>query len=205
MHENDRMDARHVELVEKTTPYRGHFQVDRYRLRHRLFAGGMSRVLTRELFERGQVVAVLPVDVVRDQVVLIEQFRAGAYAVGWDPWLVECVAGVVEEGERPEQVAARESIEECGCELTRLHLVMRYLSSPGGTTETVSLFCGEVDASGATGVHGLAAEGEDIRVHAVSVADALRWLGEGRICNAKTIIVLQWLALHYQELKAKWR
>lgn len=197
-------EKRDVELVGRTTTHQGYFRVERYLLRHRLFAGGVSPVLSRELFDRGQVVAVLPVDVVRDEVVLIEQFRPGAYAVGWDPWLVECVAGIVEEGESPEDVARRESHEECGCELGRLHLVMRYLSSPGATTETVSLFCAEVDASKACGLHGVAAEGEDIRVHVVGVARALRMLDEGALRNSKTIIALQWLALHYGSLKAMW-
>jgi len=197
-------ETKRVELIESATAYAGFFRIDRYLLRHRLFDGGWSRPLSRELFERGRVVAVLPVDVRQDKVVLIEQFRPGAYAAGWEPWLFECVAGVVEEGETTPAVARRESIEECGCELSRLYHVMDYLSSPGGSSETVALYCGEVDADRAYGVHGLASEGEDIKVHVLTVDDALGWLNEGRIRNAKTIIVLQWLALNYPTLKADW-
>jgi len=193
-----------VELIEKATPYDGYFQIDRYLLRHRLFDGGWSAPLSRELFERGHVVAVLPVDVLQDKVVLIEQFRPGAYAAGWEPWLFECVAGVIEPGETAPDVARRESVEESGCELARLHHIMDYLSSPGGSSETVALFCGEVDSDRAHGVHGLDAEGEDIKVHVLGLEEAMDWLAEGRIRNAKTIIVLQWLALNYPTLKAAW-
>jgi len=198
------MDREDVEELEARTVYQGYFRIDRYQLRHALFDGGASRVLTRELFERGRVVAVLPVDLRSDRVVLIEQFRAGAYAAGWEPWLIECVAGVREAEESAEDVARRETAEEAGCRLGRLYPVMEFLSSPGGTTETVSLFCGEVDAAGVGGVHGLAEEGEDIRVLNVSRADAMDRLERGEIRNAKTIIVLQWLALNHRLLEAAW-
>ena len=70
------------EILEKTRVYDGFFKIDRYRLRHRLHAGGWSGVMTREVFERGHAAAVLPYDPERDAVVLIEQFRIGAYAAG---------------------------------------------------------------------------------------------------------------------------
>ncbi|MFT5392767.1 MAG: ADP-ribose pyrophosphatase [Gammaproteobacteria bacterium] len=198
------MVSHDVDLVDKTVTYEGFFRVIRYLFRHRLFGGGLSEVLSREVLDRGAVVGVLPVDVKRDQVVLVEQFRSGAFAAGWDPWLLECVAGMVEAGEAPEDVARRESLEESGCTLGRLRLVARYLSSPGGTNETMTLFCGEVDASTAAGVHGLASEGEDIRVHVYTVAQAIELLEQGKVSNAKTVVALQWLALHYDALKAEW-
>jgi ADP-ribose pyrophosphatase len=77
--------ADHVELVEKTTPYQGYFRIERYRLRHKRFAGGWTEVMSRELFERGHATVVLPYDPLRDAVVLIEQFRVGAYAAGRAP------------------------------------------------------------------------------------------------------------------------
>jgi ADP-ribose pyrophosphatase len=193
-----------VEVIGKRTVFEGHFRIERYHLRHTLHAGGMSETLSRELFERGQVAAVLPVDPVRDEVILIEQFRIGPYAVGWDPWLLEGVAGIIEDGESPEDVARRETREEAGCEITDLVPVMRYISSPGACSETVALFCGRVDSSGAGGVHGLADEGEDIKVMVYPVAKAIGLLDSGRIVNAKTIIALQWLALNYADLKQRW-
>ena len=193
-----------VEVIDKRTVFEGHYRIERYHLRHTLHAGGMSETLSRELFERGQVAAVLPVDPVRDEVILIEQFRIGPYAVGWDPWLLEGVAGIIEDGESPEDVARRETLEEAGCEIIDLVPVMRYISSPGACSETVALYCGRVDTSGAGGVHGLADEGEDIKVMVYPVAKAIGLLDSGRIVNAKTIIALQWLALNYTDLKRRW-
>lgn len=72
------MDRSDVEILEKTTPFQGYFRIDRYCLRHRLFAGGWSGEMTREIFERGHAVGLLPYDPVRDELVLIEQFRPGA-------------------------------------------------------------------------------------------------------------------------------
>ena len=193
-----------VEVLETEVAYDGHFRLDRYRLRHRQFAGGMGRVLTREVLERGRVAAVLPVDPVRDRVVLIEQFRPGAWAAQWEPWLLECVAGVIEPGETPEELARREALEEAGCVITDLVLIASFLSSPGATSETVQLFCGRIDSDGVGGLHGLGTEGEDIRARTMQVAEAVALLDEGRIVNAKTIIALQWIARHYASLKSTW-
>ncbi|MDH3317041.1 MAG: NUDIX domain-containing protein [Gammaproteobacteria bacterium] len=196
--------SRKVDLIEKRTVFDGYFQIHKYRVKFSLHQGGMSEAIDREVFERGQVAAVLPVDPVRDQVVLIEQFRIGPYAVGWDPWLLEGVAGIIEDGESPEDVAIREAREEAGCEITELVPMMRYLSSPGACTETVALYCGRVDASGAGGVHGLDEEHEDIKVIVYGIDEALDMLRAGKIVNGKTIIALQWLALNYPQLKQRW-
>ena len=198
------MTGEDVELLGRDVVHDGYFRLDRYHLRHRRFAGGLGPVLTREILERGRVAAVLPVDPGRDRVVLIEQFRPGAWAAGRDPWLVECVAGVIEPGETPEALARREALEEAGCIVTDLVPVATFLTSPGATTETVRLFCGRVDSDGVGGLHGVAAEGEDIRVSVLPVEDAVALLDEGRIVNAKTIIALQWIARHYDSLKARW-
>ena len=193
-----------VELIDREVVHDGFFRLDRYRLRHRQFAGGLGPVLTREVLERGKVAAVLPVDPVRDRVVLIEQFRPGAWGADWDPWLLECVAGVIEPGETPEDLSRREALEEAGCVVTDLVPIATFLTSPGATTETVRLFCGRVDSEGVGGLHGLAGEGEDIRVSVVTVDEAVALLDEGRIVNAKTIIALQWIARRYASLKARW-
>ncbi len=197
-------EERKVDLIDKRTVFDGYFQIHRYRLKFSLHEGGMSNIVDREVFERGQVAAVLPVDPQRDRVVLIEQFRIGPYAAGWDPWLLEGVAGIIEDGESPEEVAIREAREEAGCEITELVPMLHYLSSPGACTETVALFCGRVDASGAGGVHGLDEENEDIRVVVYGIEEALDMLRAGKIVNGKTIIALQWLALNYPQLKKRW-
>ncbi len=194
-----------VKIIEKETAYQGFFRIDRYTLEHRAFGGGWIGPMRRELFERGHAVAVLPYDPVRDEVVLIEQFRIGAFGAGWEPWMLEVVAGIVGPDESEEDVAHRETEEETGLTLNRTEPIARYLSSPGGTTEWTSLYCGEVDASGAGGVHGLADEHEDIKVHRFAAADALAMPGNGHMANATGLIALQWLALNRDRLRDIWK
>ncbi len=193
-----------VELNEKTTPYRGYFQVDRYQLRHRKFEGGWTPVLTREVFERGHAAAVLPYDPERDQVVLIEQFRVGAYAAGYEPWLIEIVAGIIDPGETPEAVVRREAQEEAGCQLGELESIGTFLVTPGGSSETLAVYCGRCDSSGLGGIHGLAEEGEDIRVLVMACEEALRRLADGEVININAAFALQWLGLNRDRLRGRW-
>ena len=193
-----------VELLGKSQRYSGFFRINGYRLRHRLFAGGWSGVIEREVFERGHAVGVLPYDPVADSIVLIEQFRIGALVAGMSPWLIEVVAGIAEEGEAPEEVARRETQEEAGLEIQALMPMCRYLVSPGGSSESVRLYCGRVDSRGAGGIHGLAEEHEDIRVDRVAYGEAMRLLEEGRVTNSVSLIALQWLALHRDRVRAAW-
>ncbi len=193
-----------VDLLDRTTVYHGYFRIDRFRLRHRLQSGAWSRPLIRECFERGHAAAVLPYDPVSDNVVLIEQFRIGALSAGLAPWVLEVVAGVMEEGETPEEVARREAEEETGFPVGELVKICDYLSSPGGASELVRLFCGRCNSADAAGVHGMAEEDEDILVLPMPFADALDLLERGGVNNAVTIIALQWLALHRDGLRRRW-
>jgi ADP-ribose pyrophosphatase len=193
-----------VEIIDKSRRYKGFFEIVSYRFRHRLFAGGWSAELHREVFERGHAVGVLPYDPAADAVVLIEQFRIGALVTGMAPWQTEIVAGIIEEGEKIEDVARRETMEEAGAAVGELIPICRYMVSPGGASESVQLYCGRVDSRGLGGIHGLADEHEDIRVDVPSVEDALAALEAGKIGNAVTIIALQWLALNRDKVRAAW-
>ena len=194
-----------VEIIARETLYSGFFSMDLYRFRHRLFNGEMSGEIKREIFERGHAAVLLPFDPVRDEVVLVEQIRIAAYDVSESPWLLEMVAGMIEEGESVEDVARREALEEAGLVVGRTKPVLSYLASPGGTSERLSIMVGEVDATTAEGIHGLADENEDIRVHVVSREQAYQWVEEGTIDNAASVIALQWLQLHYQTLRNEWK
>jgi len=194
-----------VEIIARETLYSGFFSMDLYRFRHRLFNGEMSGEIRREIFERGHAAVLLPFDPVRDEVVLVEQIRIAAYDVSESPWLLEMVAGMIEEGETVEDVARREALEEAGLMVGRTKPVLSYLASPGGTSERLSIMVGEVDATTAEGIHGLADENEDIRVHVVSREQAYQWVEEGKIDNAASVIALQWLQLHYQTLRNEWK
>ncbi|EME8860236.1 MULTISPECIES: ADP-ribose diphosphatase [Enterobacter] len=194
-----------VEIIARETLYSGFFSMELYRFRHRLFNGEMSGEIKREIFERGHAAVLLPFDPVRDEVVLVEQIRIAAYDVSESPWLLEMVAGMIEEGESVEDVARREALEEAGLVVGRTKPVLSYLASPGGTSERLSIMVGEVDATTAEGIHGLADENEDIRVHVVSREQAYQWVEEGKIDNAASVIALQWLQLHYQTLRNEWK
>ncbi|WP_028694994.1 NUDIX domain-containing protein [Pseudomonas cremoricolorata] len=197
-------EPRLVETVKREHCFKGFYRLDRVHLRHELFDGGMSREISRELFVRHDAVCVLPYDPQRDEVVLIEQFRVGAMDKASNPWLIELVAGLIDKDEEPEQVAHREAEEEAGLSFSALWPMTRYFPSPGGSDEFVHLFLGRCSSEGAGGVHGLEEESEDIRVQVWSFEDALQAVRDGRICNAASIIALQWLALNRAEVRGMW-
>ncbi len=193
-----------VELVKRENCFQGFYKVDRLHLRHRQFSGDMGPTIKRELFVRHDAVCVLPYDPKADNVVLIEQFRVGAYTKDANPWLLELVAGLIDKDEQPEEVARREAVEEANLELGALWPLPSYFPSPGGSDEKVYLYVGRCDSSGAGGVHGLEEEGEDIRVHVLPFEDALAAVRDGRINNAASIIAIQWLALNRAEVRGMW-
>ena len=144
-----------VELVDHVVAFQGYFRVGRYFFRHGLYEGGQSRILQREVFERGQAAAVLPYDPLRDEVVLIRQFRAGAYVAGRHPWTWEIVAGIIEADESPEDLIRREAVEEAALEIRDVIPMHNVVLSPGACSEACVTFLGRVDTTGAGGVFGL--------------------------------------------------
>ena len=193
-----------VEVLKREEGYRGHFRIDRLSLRHRLFGGGWSGTMTREVFERGDAVAVLPWDLNTDSLILVEQFRPGAMRQEDSPWMLELIAGVVEPGEADAEVAHREAMEEAGCELDRLHPIATFYPSAGACSEQIRAFVGRVVTAGVGEVHGLADEHEDLLVHAVPREEAFRLLDSDGINNGHTLIALQWLARHGDALRQEW-
>ncbi|HSB97378.1 MAG TPA: NUDIX domain-containing protein [Spongiibacteraceae bacterium] len=200
-----------VEVLENKSGYDGFLKLRQLQLRHRQFAGGWGRELSREIVQRHRAVGVLLYDPALDAIALVEQFRIGALALEnaaspvASPWLLELVAGLIDSAENPEQVARREALEEANIAVRDMEFVCEYFSSPGGSNEYFYLFCGHCDLSSAGGVYGLPEEGEDIRVQILPFADALQCLQDGGLCNAHTIIALQWLQLHRQRLQQIWR
>ncbi|NRF29373.1 ADP-ribose diphosphatase [Vibrio coralliilyticus] len=192
-----------VEIISKEILFKGFFRMIKYRFRHKLFEGGWSEVIEREMFERGHAAALLPYDPVSDQVVLIEQIRVGALEHA-HPWQLEIVAGIIDTDESPEQVVRREASEEAGISVEELTKVTSYYPSSGGCSEKLDVYVGKVDASTAHGIHGLDYEGEDIRVHVVSRETAYQWIVEGKFENGASIIALQWLQLNHQSLREQW-
>ena len=184
-----------VEIISQHTVFQGYFRMEKFNLRFRLFNGKWSKNITREVFERGHAVVVLPYDPIRKKFILVEQFRVGALEDKISPWLLEPVAGIIDPGETYEQVAHRETKEESGLDILELTPICNYLVSPGGCTETVALFCARVDSSKAGGIHGLMSEQEDIKAHIFDVADIPELLSSGAANTSIAIISLQWLLL----------
>ena len=186
-------------ISTKKQKYSGFLSIDEYQISHELYNGGFTPVITRELMERGHAVAVLLFDPNEDRLVLIEQFRIGAKGDD-NPWLLELVAGMIDEGESMLEVAIRECREEAGLEITNTQEIMSYYSSPGGCTEQITLFYAEVDSRLAGGIHGLDSEDEDIKVLVIDFNEAMEKLNSGKINSATPIIALQWLQMHHSEL-----
>ncbi len=192
------------EIIEDRQCYAGFFRLRNLRLRHELFSGRTSNVLVRELVERANAVAVLPYDPLRDEVVLIEQFRTGAINSPQGPWIIEIVAGLIEPGEALLDVALREVMEECGCAITDLQKLYEYFASPGGFAEQVSMFVGRVNAANIKGTFGVEEEGEDIHVITMKAEQAFQKLESGEFCSSLPIIALQWLKMNREILREQW-
>ncbi|ELB2181833.1 ADP-ribose diphosphatase [Vibrio parahaemolyticus] len=199
----DEFTSRDVEIISKESVFEGFFKMVKYRFKHKLFAGGWSDVVEREMFERGHAAAMLPYDPKTDQVVIIEQIRIGALEHE-HPWQLEIVAGMIDRDESEEEVIRREAEEEAGITVGRVASVTSYYPSSGGCSEKLDVFVGEVDASKAHGIHGLDYEDEDIRVHVLSREQAYQWVKDGIFENGASIIALQWLQLNHQELRSQW-
>lgn len=196
---------RDVHVESRETVFQGFFRMDRLQLSHARFDGGRTPVFSRELFIRGDATCVLPYDPARDEVVLLEQFRPGAMGRAQSPWLLELVAGMNEAGETPKEAARREGDEEAGLHFQTLEPICEYLVSPGGTTEMIHLFCGQVSTENAGGLFGVEEEHEDIRAHVIALDDALAMIADGRINNAAALIGLQWLFINRTRLQREWQ
>ncbi|MFT3811166.1 MAG: NUDIX domain-containing protein [Micropepsaceae bacterium] len=160
--------------------------------------------MRREIFEIGQVCALVPYDPDREMLVLQRQFRMGAHVQGEKALLVEIAAGLVEDGEDPEACAIRETEEELGIAARDLVRGPVFMPSTGWLGETAHLFCGRVDAGRLPAHAGAAGETEYTEPFAVSPAIALKALDEGRIRNGFTVLGLLWFARERANIRKAW-
>jgi ADP-ribose pyrophosphatase len=189
------MSDKELIIHSKSNAYKGFFKVDLVAFQHSLYRGGLSPVLTREIFGRGQAVVVLLYDTSKQKVVLVEQCRAGAMANHQDhqAWLIEPVAGMIDEGETPLDACEREVAEEASIEVTDFEYVCQFYPSPGGSSEVLHLYAAEIDSETLPEFSGLLHEGEDIRLIQLDFEQAKRRLLQGEFNVASTVIALQWL------------
>lgn len=190
-----------VEVTGNETTWRGWGRVILYRFRHKRHDGEWSGTIQRELHVVGDAANIVPYDPALDAVLLVEQIRVAGIHHGKErPWVIESIAGMVDEGEDPAATAIREAVEEGGCEIRHIAPVMSGYTSPGGWGERGFLFAGTADLSRTGGFHGLPEENEDIRAVVVPFEDALEAATDGRIEDVKTALILHWLALHRHTL-----
>ena len=197
-----------VEVQQARTIYDNFVRTDTYKLRTRKFDGLWSEPYERHVLstgESGHAAAALLYDPARDVVVLIEQFRIINY-LNQRPsaWNLEIVAGLIAAGDTPLDTIRREIAEESGRTAKRIEPIALFTSSPGVFTEMIHMFIAEVEAGLAGEVHGLAAEHENIRVHVLSYADALKLADEGWIDDAKTLLALNWFARKHEAIRHRW-
>lgn len=198
------LQSHETEIIESRTVHDGVFRLSVHRLRYAGLRGGLRGPVTREVFDRGNSVAVLPYDPARDSVLLIRQFLVGAFFAGRPTWSFHVITGHVNAEESEEDAGRRETIEEAGCGIQRLIAGPAFLPSPGASSERVFVFCGEADLTNCGGLHGLASEGEDIAAEALPVSEALRLLDAGLIEAGPAVVALHWFARQHANIRMSW-
>lgn len=198
------MSKTQVKIISRKKAFEGFHDLEEFVIQHTLDdAGTWSSNVHREVFHTGDAVNILMYNPEKDQLLLTEQFRVGAWAGGNEPWMLEFPGGLVDEGEDLETAARREALEESGCIVSRIEPVMAFHPSPASINETVHLFVAQyADAQdGAMLGHD---EGEHIRTRLINATDAFRMLKDGKIRHGMLIIALQWLMLNHESLRKKW-
>lgn len=196
-----RFTAADVKVVEKEVAFKGFFRLLKVKLQHRLFNGQWSPIMERELFDKKICAAAIVYDPVNDLIGMVEQFRVGMLESEFGAWSLEGVAGMVEQGESPEQLIRRELVEEAGLADVELREITAFYSTPGSCNEFTYVYCALCNLSHAGGQFGLAEEGEDIHFNVYAAADVFDAMLQSRASNGATLIALQWVQLNRAQLR----
>lgn len=157
---------------------------------------GTWQTISRETYDRGNGAVLLPFDPKRETVLLTRQFRYPTYVNGYDDFLIEAAAGLLDEAS-PEQRIRQEVEEELGLKLRQVRHIFTSFMSPGSVTEKLFFFVAEYSPDMRVGTGGgNVEEGEDIEVLELSLKEALKMIAVGTIQDGKTIMLLQHAALH---------
>lgn len=183
-----------VEIKSQRYLLKDVFRVEEVFLRFEKFDGSMSDTIRRLNFDRGDSVALLVYNLDTQKILLINQFRYPTYHKG-PGWITETIAGIVDEGEAPQETARREAHEETGLNVGNVEFIASFYPSPGGSSERIHLYYVEISGKKAQydEFGGLAAEHENIRTLEVSLEEALEQVRAGEIQDGKTIMGLFWL------------
>lgn len=180
------------------------FAMEEMDLQFRRYDGTLSPVINRCVALVGRASVVLPYDPLRDEVLLVEQFRAATYIAGEQrPWMWEPVAGLIDPGETPEQAALREAKEEAGLNVQRLEPVAEVYPSSGASGEFLHLFVGIADLSDVQGGGGLDSEHEDIRSKVISFRELMDGVDSRTYQDMPLVTAALWLARHRERLRSQ--
>lgn len=183
-----------VQIKQKKLVLDDFFKVEEAHLQYELHTGEMSQPVRRFSLERGNSAAVLVYNLDTQKIVVTNQFRYPTYKNGHG-WVLEIIAGMIDDGESPEESARRELLEEAGLTVNTFEPICTFYPSPGGSSEIIFLYFAEVSGNYAvynkTG--GLAGHGEDIVSSEITLAESLEKIRSGEIVDAKTIMSIYWL------------
>ncbi len=185
-------------IISKKNIFNGFFKMNEVEMKYRKFNGNWSPQIKRELFGGAQVAAVLPYDPKKQEIVLIRQFRPGTISKGFDNYLFEVPAGIIDKGENPKTAAKRECFEETGYKIKKLKDIYSYFPAPGSSESFYHIFIGEVHSINEVRIKGLDKENEDILVKSYKVNEVEKMLRKRKILNGLTLIALQWFFLNMQ-------
>ncbi len=194
-----------VKVISREIAYDGIFKILRYHVQHNRFEGGHTKTFTREVFARGDASGVLLYDPDLEKVVLVEQFRPGVLEHDDNPFLIEVVAGMIDDNETPASAVIREAEEEAGVVIKDPILIKDYYSTPGGASERIYLYCARVDSSKMGGIYGHDHDNENIRLHILTLRKAMNMVEKNKIKNALAIIALYWLQRNRPKLRKLWQ
>ncbi|MDB0003320.1 NUDIX domain-containing protein [Alphaproteobacteria bacterium] len=184
-------------IINKKNLYSGFFSLNRYEFIHERHDGEWTGAIEREIFSGAHASALLPYDPIKKEIVLIQQFRAGVLSRYDENYLLEIVAGIIDDGENPEETATRECFEETGCEVKKIKPIQSYFPAPGSSESYYHLYLGEIQSFDGERIRGLDSENEDILVKSFKIDEVRKMLKEKKIFNGLTLVALQWFFLEY--------
>lgn len=184
------------EIVEETRLFDEFLKVDKVILNHDTHSGGKLSNICRYVLHRPAAVGVVLENITTKKIILVQQLRFPVARFQNNGWLTEIIAGLIDEGESPEECARREVMEEVGYKVDKLELIMDYCPNVGISDEQITLYYGQVtsDDKIAEG-GGLDDESEDILIIEKDIDDLFNEVQSGKIIDGKSIVALQWLAL----------
>jgi ADP-ribose pyrophosphatase len=187
------------EIIKEEVVYSGFIKINKLEIEHETFNGDSLKI-TRELIRGGDSSHVLIVDAKIKKVLMISQFRTGLVDTD-NPWSLEAVAGLIDEGQTPLMAAVRECEEETGLVIPQEHfeLIKSGHQSFGDASKKAHLFMAYTDLSNVdlNKTHGLDTEGEDIQLKLLSFEDIFIKLKNNEISQLQDIVLIQSLLLSY--------